>query len=46
MLANSGSLAADALVADPVAAHFGWGLSEMLGLCGHTEHIRALVDGY
>jgi HD-like signal output (HDOD) protein len=46
MLANSGSLAADALLADPVAAHFGWGLPEMLGLCGHTEHIRALVAGY
>lgn len=46
MLANSGSLAADALAADPVAAHFGWGLAEILGLCGHTEHIRAVVDGY
>lgn len=46
MLANSGSLAADALAGDPVAAHFGWGLAEILGLCGHTEHIRAVVDGY
>jgi HD-like signal output (HDOD) protein len=46
MLANSGSLAADALAADPVAAHFGWGLPEILGLCGHTEHIRAVIDGY
>ena len=46
MLANSGSLAADALLADPVAAHFGWGLPELLGLCGHTEHVRALVDGF
>ena len=46
MLANSGALAADALVADPVATHFGWGLPELLGLCGHSEHIRALVDGY
>lgn len=46
MLANSGSLAADALASDPVAAHFGWGLPEIIGLCGHTEHIRAVVDGY
>ena len=46
MLANSGALAADALLADPVATHFGWGLTEMLGLCGHAEHVRALVDGY
>jgi HD-like signal output (HDOD) protein len=46
MLANSGPLAADALTADPVAAHFGWGQAEILGLCGHTEHIRAVIDGY
>lgn len=46
MAANSGSLAADALASDPVAAHFGWGLPEMLSLCGQTEHVRALVDGY
>jgi HD-like signal output (HDOD) protein len=46
MLANSGPLAADALAADPVAAHFGWGLPEILGLCGHTEHVRAVIDGY
>jgi HD-like signal output (HDOD) protein len=46
MLANSGPLAADALAADPVAAHFGWGLTEMLALGGHTEHIRAVIDGY
>lgn len=46
MLALSGSLAADALASDPVAAHFGWGLPEILGLCGHTEHVRALVAGY
>ncbi len=46
MLANSGSLAADALASDPVSAHFGWGLPEILGLCGHTEHIRAVIDGY
>jgi HD-like signal output (HDOD) protein len=46
MLANSGSLAADALAGDPVVAHFGWGLPEVLGLCGHTEHIRAVIDGY
>ncbi len=46
MLAQSGSLAADALSADPVAAHFGWGLAEILALCGHSEHVRALVDGY
>ena len=46
MLANSGSLAADALAADPVAAHFGWGPTEILGLCGHAEHVRAVVDGY
>jgi HD-like signal output (HDOD) protein len=46
MLANSGSLAADALAADPVAAHFGWALPEILGLCGHSEHVRAVIDGY
>ena len=46
MLANSGPLAADALATDPVAAHFGWGSTEMLALCGHTEHIRAVIDGY
>ncbi len=46
MLANSGPLAADALAADPVAAHFGWGQPELLGLCGHIEHVRALVDGF
>jgi HD-like signal output (HDOD) protein len=46
MLENSASLAADALAADPVAAHFGWGLPEILALCGHADHIRAVVDGY
>jgi len=46
MLANSGPLAADALAADPVAAHFGWGAAEILALCGHSEHIRAVIDGY
>ncbi len=46
MLANSDSLAAEALAADPVAAHFGWGSPEIQTLCGHTEHVRALVDGY
>ena len=36
----------DALTGDPVVAHFGWGPSDLLGFCGHSEHIRALVDGY
>jgi HD-like signal output (HDOD) protein len=46
MLAGSGALAADALAADPVAAHFGWGLTEITGLYAQADHIRALVDGY
>ena len=46
MMADTGSLAAEALAADPVAAHFGWGLPEMLNLCAQSDHVRALVDGY
>jgi len=46
MLANSGPLAADALAADPVLAHFDWGQPQIAALCGHTEHVRAIVDGY
>jgi HD-like signal output (HDOD) protein len=46
MMADSGSLAAEALAEDAVAAHFGWGLPEMLNLCAQSDHVRALVDGY
>jgi HD-like signal output (HDOD) protein len=45
-MVNSGALAADALAADPIASHFGWGRAEILGLCAHAEHIRAVVDGF
>jgi HD-like signal output (HDOD) protein len=46
MQANSGSLAADALLTDPVSAHFGLGLTEILGLCGRSDQVRAVVAGY
>jgi HD-like signal output (HDOD) protein len=46
MAANSGSLAAEALAADPVAAQLGFGLGEILALVGQGEAIRALAEGY
>jgi HD-like signal output (HDOD) protein len=46
MGANSGLLAAEALGADPAVTHLGFSRTEILALCGQTEHVRALVDGY
>jgi HD-like signal output (HDOD) protein len=46
MLENYGSLAADALAADPVTEYLGLGLADVLALCAQSDHVQALVDHY
>ena len=46
MTAKSELLAAEALSADPAAAHLGMGRAEIEALCAQSDHVRALVEGY
>ena len=46
MLANASALAAESLAVDPAVVHLGFGRGELEALCGQTEHVRALVEGY